>query len=99
MSAAYGYDGDADYSMTTGYIGPHCDNGIIGIGLFSDEYCTNYVGNKFDIFNVTEYEVEAATIDNIYVPDGCHTCAGENVSPNITLSLQTSSILFIHPNQ
>uniref|UniRef100_A0A7S3Q0N2 Uncharacterized protein n=1 Tax=Chaetoceros debilis TaxID=122233 RepID=A0A7S3Q0N2_9STRA len=79
MSAAYGYDGDSDYSMTTGYIGPHCDNGIIGIGLFSDEYCTNYVGNKFDIFNVTEYEMEAATIDNIYVPDGCHTCAGENI--------------------
>ncbi len=75
----YGYDQDAAYGMQKAYIGPHCDGGVIGIGLFMDEDCTQYVGNKFDIFNTTGYEAEADVIDDVYVPQGCHSCSGENV--------------------
>ncbi len=76
----YGYDQDGEYNMQKAYIGPHCDEGVIGIGLFMDEFCTQYVGNKFDLFNATGYEAEADVIDDVYVPQGCHSCAGENVS-------------------
>ncbi len=79
MNGDYGYDMDGDYQMQKAYVGPHCDNGVIGIGLFADEDCTRYVGNKFDILNVTAFEMEANVIDDVYVPDGCHSCAGDNV--------------------
>ena len=80
MGGNYGYDQDGEYNMQKAYIGPHCDKGVIRIGLFMDDACTQYVGNKFDLFNATGYEAKADVIDDVYVPQGCHSCAGENVS-------------------
>lgn len=65
------------------YIGPHCIDGSISVGLFDDEECTNYIGNEetmLQTFNTTEYELKASVIDDVYVPQGCHSCEGDNVS-------------------
>jgi hypothetical protein len=84
-----GYDGDGgnditvtDDNMASGkaYIGVHCNNGVIEIGLFADEQCIHYVGNQIDFFNATGYEIEASAVQEMYVPQGCLACNGDNVS-------------------
>jgi|AntRauTorckE5430_2_1112549.scaffolds.fasta_scaffold00486_8 hypothetical protein len=62
------------------YVGTHCNEGIIEIGLFADDQCIQYVGNQIDFFNATGYEVEASVVQEMYVPDGCLACNGDNVS-------------------
>jgi hypothetical protein len=62
------------------YIGAHCNNGVIEIGLFADDQCIHYVGNQIDFFNATGYEVEASAVQDMYVPQGCLACNGDNVS-------------------
>jgi len=62
------------------YIGSHCNEGIITIGLFADDQCIHYVGNQIDFFNATGYELEASAVEEMYVPDGCLACDGNNVS-------------------
>jgi len=61
------------------YIGSHCNEGIIQIGLFADDQCLQYVGNEIDFFNATGYEVEASAVEDMYVPDGCLACNGDNI--------------------
>jgi hypothetical protein len=62
------------------YIGSHCNDGIITIRLFADDQCIHYVGNQIDFFNATGYELEASAVEEMYVPDGCLSCDGNNVS-------------------
>ena len=62
------------------YIGSHCNEGIITIGLFADDQCIHYVGNQIDFFNATGYELEASAVEEMYVPDGCLSCDRNNVS-------------------
>jgi hypothetical protein len=62
------------------YVGSHCNNGVIEIGLFADDQCIHYVGNQVDFFNATGYEIEASAVQDMYVPQGCLACNGDNVS-------------------
>jgi len=62
------------------YIGSHCNAGVIEIGLFADESCINYVGNQINFANVSVYEEQAQAIQEMYVPEGCLRCDGDNVS-------------------
>jgi len=80
-----GYDESGEYYSNLPdkvYIGPHCIAGSISVGLFSDEECTSYIGNEetmIDTFNTTEYGLEASVINEVYVPQGCHSCEGDNI--------------------
>jgi len=80
-----GYDADGQYYSNLPdnvYVGPHCIGGVISVGLFSDDECTSYIGNEemmINSFNTTEYELEASVIDDVYVPQGCHSCEGDNI--------------------
>lgn len=42
------------------YIGPHCsqDGVTVTLGVYSDEYCNDYIGNGVDIKNFLGYELE-----------------------------------------
>lgn len=62
------------------YVGTHCMNGEISIGLFADDQCTSYIGNQIDFFNATQMEIETSVVEELYVPDGCVACNGDNVS-------------------
>ena len=68
----------------TAYIGTHCEGGRIGVGVFSDEYCTHYIGNQLSFYNETEVEMEISAIEEIYVPNGCLSCDQDNVSQFVT---------------
>jgi len=61
------------------YVGAHCNNGVIEIGLFADNQCIHYVGNQIDFFNATGYEIEASAVQEMYVPQGCLACNGDNI--------------------
>lgn len=63
----------------TAYIGTHCEGGRIGVGVFSDEYCTHYIGNQLSFYNETEVEMEISAIEEIYVPNGCLSCDQDNI--------------------
>jgi len=76
------------------YVGAHCNNGVIEIGLFADEQCIHYVGNQIDFFNATGYEVEASVVQEMYVPQGCLACNGDNVSVCILWTTIVTSMLF-----
>jgi len=77
----YEFDDKLNVAFTDGvaYIGTHCNNGLVELGLFSDEYCTNYVGNQIDFFNATGYMQDAEAVQDVYVPDGCLACDGDNI--------------------
>ena len=62
------------------YIGSHCNAGVIEIGLFADDSCINYVGNQINFANVSIYEEQAQAVQEMYVPEGCLRCDGDNVS-------------------
>jgi len=77
------FDDAYDIIMENGgaaYIGTHCVGGRIGVGIFSDEYCTHYVGNQMQSFyNETEDLLDISAIEEIYVPDGCLSCDQDNI--------------------
>lgn len=61
------------------YIGTHCVDGVIGLGIFSDESCTHYVGNKLNFYNETDFQMDIDAIEDIYIPQGCLSCAEDNI--------------------
>jgi len=79
-SAIYGYDDDGQRKML--YVGAHCaarsgsyySNGNdIAIGLFSDQYCTQFVGNTYDIATFTGLPFEDDMLKRYY-SESCETC-------------------------
>lgn len=76
------------------YVGSHCMNGEISIGLFADDQCTSYIGNQIDFFNATQMEIETSVVEELYVPDGCVACNGDNVSMTTNFSHTTIPLTF-----
>jgi hypothetical protein len=77
----YGYSSTNSWSQsgakdsTTVYAGPHCKEGTIEIGLFSDENCYNYIGNNYVNLDLSNFEYDAlASVEELYVPEGCMSC-------------------------
>ena len=71
----------APYTTTQGktfYIGPHCaDNQYsISLGVFSDEYCTTYIGKSVSLSQVIGYNVDASNI--FQIPEECLSCDGKS---------------------
>jgi hypothetical protein len=76
----YGYNSNSwsqngNEDSNTVYAGPHCKEGTIQIGLFSDENCYNYIGNKYVNLDLSNFEYDAlASVEELYVPEGCMSC-------------------------
>ena len=73
------------YEMVSGndgvaYIGTHCLDGELTLGLFADENCAQYIGHKIGSYNETESIAESANVVDMYIPQGCMGCDGNNVS-------------------
>jgi len=65
-----------------GYLGPHCrsDGRTIGIGIYSDEYCDQYVGDIVDVQQYTGMAFDDEELINYYDKD-CISCkASESFS-------------------
>jgi len=61
------------------YIGPHCssDGFTITLGVYSDEFCSVYVGNKVSVADVLGYSIDDDT--SALTPTTCTSClAGSN---------------------
>lgn len=72
--AAEGSNANAENSNAV-YAGPHCKNGSIEIGLFSDENCYNYIGNKYVNVDLSKFEYDAIySAEELYIPQGCMSC-------------------------
>uniref|UniRef100_A0A7S1Z400 Uncharacterized protein n=1 Tax=Trieres chinensis TaxID=1514140 RepID=A0A7S1Z400_TRICV len=74
-----------EYGNSAYYIAPKCseDGSYIEFGIFSDEYCANYVGNKVDISKVTGIDFS----DNVladYTPQDCISCHESDLPYTIT---------------
>lgn len=77
---------------TAVYAGPHCKEGTIQIGLFSDENCYNYIGNKYVNVDLSNFEYDAlASVEELYVPDGCLSCDMEDSEEENWLSMYLSN--------
>lgn len=86
------YDAGVDYSKFfeckefqvsddfTLYIGPHCakDKTTIVLGAFTDDACTKYAGNKYDLGTLTGMKLTSSDLDQYYTSD-CIPCK-ESVS-------------------
>uniref|UniRef100_A0A7S2P8B7 Uncharacterized protein n=1 Tax=Leptocylindrus danicus TaxID=163516 RepID=A0A7S2P8B7_9STRA len=57
------------------FVGPHCasDAYRIKLGLFSDEFCSNYVGNKYDLDTFTGMSISSVSLADYYKED-CISC-------------------------
>lgn len=57
------------------YLGPHCmsDSASITIGLFQDEYCTEYVGNIADMEETTGLAFDESSLA-FYSSESCVSC-------------------------
>jgi hypothetical protein len=64
----------------TYYLGPHCggDSYSISVDVYSDSYCTNYVGNKVTVSDVLDGTLNQNSLD--YLPKKCVTCK-ESTNP------------------
>lgn len=65
----------ADVNGDAIYLGPHCksDGHSITIGLFSDEYCSEYVGDMVDLQSTTGIAIEEDSLD-FYYSESCVSC-------------------------
>jgi hypothetical protein len=86
------YDAGVDYSKFfeckefqvsddfTLYIGPHCakDKTTIVLGAFTDDACTKYAGNKYDLGTLTGMKLTSSDLNQYYTSD-CIPCK-ESVS-------------------
>jgi len=55
------------------YIGPHCSSNGIKLGLYYDDLCTSYAGNKYDLNKVTGLSFSSSGLAE-YTPDECLSC-------------------------
>lgn len=77
------------------YIGPRCasDKTSIQLGVFSDEYCTEYAGNKYDLRTITGEMLSTDSLSDYYMSD-CIACK-ESVSTHTIHRLYLSIALTI----
>lgn len=63
------------------YIGPHCasDKSAIILTLFDDEYCSNYVGDEYDIGTITGLDLTTETLMQYYHND-CIACKASELA-------------------
>lgn len=66
------------------YIGPHCnsDGYTITLGVYSDEYCDNFIGDQVSLYDILGYDIDE---DFDFFPQECVTCE-EGVSRPLCLS-------------
>jgi hypothetical protein len=67
------------------YLGPHCasDKKTILLGVYEDEYCSKYVGDKYDVATLTGLTLSADEFEEYYQSD-CIPCQ-ESVSESSSL--------------
>ena len=56
------------------YMKLYCD-GSLKIGMFADDQCTTYIGDKIDMYNTTGLSFTAEDIGSDYMTDECISCA------------------------
>eukprot|EP00980_Cylindrotheca_fusiformis_P028548 scaffold22610_cov115-Cylindrotheca_fusiformis.AAC.1 len=58
------------------YIGPHCagDHYHLTLGVFSDEYCENYIGDQVSVSQVLGFQFDSSNI--FQLPEECLSCDG-----------------------
>lgn len=64
------YQDDDEYL----YIGLHCTGKKMQFGIFTDEECSNYIGNQFDMANATGLDIDDDDLKDYYTPT-CSTCS------------------------
>ena len=72
--ASYQND-DGSYNF---YVGPHCDGDTISLGVYVDEYCSQYASGV-DVTDVLGYDPMEGSSLNI-VPNECVSCQYDEVS-------------------
>mmetsp|Transcript_3694 Transcript_3694/g.4920 ORF Transcript_3694/g.4920 Transcript_3694/m.4920 type:complete len:611 (+) Transcript_3694:31-1863(+) len=89
---------------TVGYLAPHCrsDGHTIGIGLYSDSYCSNYTGDESKVQEFTGQTFDDGELTNYYdkncIP--CHASEGfslitdDALSANEDLTYPLCSVLY-----
>jgi hypothetical protein len=80
---------DGSYSF---YVGPHCDGDVISLGVYTDEYCSNYA-TGVAVADIIGYDPMDGTEFDI-VPNECISCAYDEVRgsmPSNTASLASST--------
>ena len=67
------------------YLGPHCrsDGRTIGIGLYDDQYCNDFVSTAAAISEATGMNFDDSEMKNYYEKD-CISCAAEESYSLIT---------------
>eukprot|EP00977_Amphora_coffeiformis_P000694 scaffold149_cov179-Amphora_coffeaeformis.AAC.17 len=67
------------------YLGPHCrsDGRTIGIGIYNDQYCNEYIGDTADITEATGMSFDDGDLKNYYDKD-CISCSAEESYSLIT---------------
>jgi len=75
-------NGDDDSSAL--WVGPHCgsDHMTITIGVFSDEYCTQYVGDDVDVVKLTKMKIDQDTLSE-YFDESCIACRESDLPYNV----------------
>jgi hypothetical protein len=55
------------------YIGPHCNNDgyTITLGVYSDQYCDNFVGDEVSLYDVLGYDIDE---EFDFFPQDCVSC-------------------------
>ena len=69
------------YNNQNLYIGPHCSSDSHGLelGIFYDEFCSNYAGSSYNIDTVSGISLSSADLSTYYAKD-CISCE-ENSNP------------------
>ena len=69
----------------SGYLGPHCrsDGHTIGIGMYKDQYCNEFIGDTADITESTGMGFDDGELKNYYDKD-CISCSAEESYSLIT---------------
>jgi len=64
-----------DVGGSVSYLGPHCrsDGFTIGIGIYEDQYCSNYIGDMVDMEEVTGTSIDDEYLSPYY-PKQCISC-------------------------
>jgi hypothetical protein len=65
----------AVYANSVAYLGPHCrnDGKTIGIGIYDDQYCNDYIGDIVDISSYTGMDIQDDYL-KAYYSEECISC-------------------------
>jgi hypothetical protein len=66
---------EAVYANSIAYLGPHCrsDGKTIGIGIYDDQYCNDYIGDIVDISSYTGMDIQDDYL-KAYYSEECISC-------------------------